>query len=179
MVIFPVGTGETWRLFFAKCVLKLTGTEATNAFQDDHICDSLKVLIDGSIHGVKDIRDANSSTENWGFLLVNTKNVFNEINRIVMLCMVRDLWPYRAHFFNYYSNWSLIVLHNGYGAASFLRNREGAIHGGALAMVTYGIDILLLIKKLKSVYPDITQPCYACNTGALGRYKTASYILIN
>ena len=39
--------------------------------------------------------------------------------------------------------------------------------GGALGMVSYGISILSLIKNLKSEFPDVTQPWYADNVGAL------------
>ena len=35
-------------------------------------------------------------------------------------------------------------------------------------MVAYDIGILLLIKRLKSKYPDITQPWYVGNADALG-----------
>ena len=67
----PVGVGETWRRIFAKCVLKVTGPEATNEYQDDQLCAILKAVIGVAAHGVQSIWDANSSTENWGFLLVN------------------------------------------------------------------------------------------------------------
>ena len=42
--------------------------------------------------------------------------------------------------------------------------------GYPLAMVAYGIDIFLLIKKLKALFPHLTQPCYADNDGALGTF---------
>ena len=35
-----------------------------------------------ALHGVKDIWDANSSPEYWGFLMVDVKNAFNEMNQI-------------------------------------------------------------------------------------------------
>ena len=34
-------------------------------------------------------------------------------------------------------------------------------------MVTYGIGVLLLIKLLKAAYPDIAQPYYIDDVGAL------------
>ena len=68
-----VRSGETWRQFFAKCAMEVTEPEATNVFQDDQLCAGLKARIDGDVHGVKYLWDANSSTENWGFLLVNKK----------------------------------------------------------------------------------------------------------
>ena len=39
-----------------------------------------------------------------------------------------------------------------------------------LVIVAYRIGFLPLIKRLKSNYPDITQPWYANNAGALGMF---------
>ena len=59
----PFGVGETWQRLFAKIVLKFTGTEATLACQDDHLCAGLKAVIDNVIHRVQALWDKNSSTE--------------------------------------------------------------------------------------------------------------------
>ena len=67
--IHQVGVGETWQRIFSKCVLRATGPEATNECQDDQLCAGLKAGIDGDVHGVQNIWDANSSTEDWGFML--------------------------------------------------------------------------------------------------------------
>ena len=37
-------------------------------------------------------------------------------------------------------------------------------------MFAYDIDLLLMIKSPKSEYPDITQPCYDGDSGALGTF---------
>ena len=71
--VCPFGIGETWRYLFANCMLKATVSKSTNACQDDKICVGLKAGIYVALHVVKAIWDANSSTENWGFLLVNAK----------------------------------------------------------------------------------------------------------
>ena len=42
--------------------------------------------------------------------------------------------------------------------------------GVTLAMITYGIGILPLIKNLKRDIPDVTQPWYADNARALGPF---------
>ena len=39
-----------------------------------------------------------------------------------------------------------------------------------LAMVTYGIVVLLLIRCLKLSYSEVTQPWHAYNAGALGTF---------
>ena len=64
--------------------------------------------------------------------------------------------PELVLFFNFYFHWSLLFLRNCNGTASFLHNREGATQGGSLSMVSYGIGVLLLIKRLKLARRDVT-----------------------
>ena len=54
--------------------------------------------------------------------------------------------------------------------ASFLLGWEVVMQGVPLAMVTYGIGVLLMIKQLKVAYPDVNQPWYAEDAGALGTF---------
>ena len=61
LVIFIIK--ETWRRLFENCVLNFMGPESTNACQDDQICDGLKAAIDGTVHDVQSIWDANFSTD--------------------------------------------------------------------------------------------------------------------
>ena len=42
------------------------------------------------------------------------------------------------------------------------------IQGDPLAMTMYGIEILPLINNIKREIPDVTQPWYSDNAGALG-----------
>ena len=168
----PVSVVETWRRIFSKIVLKVTVTEATISCRDDQLCVGIKAVIDGAIHGVRALWYKNSTTENWVFLLVDTKNSFNEINRVRMLWKVRHLCPFRIRFvFNFYRHWSSLVLQNRNGAASFLHSKEGVMQGDSLAMIVYGIGILPLIKNIKMEIPDVTQPWYAGNSGALGTFS--------
>ena len=96
---------------FYKCVMRVTLPKATNACQDYRLCAGLKAVIDGSVYRVQYIWDAKLSTEDWGVLLVDSKNGFNEINQIGVLSVIRHLWPSRARFFfNCYCHWSLIIL---------------------------------------------------------------------
>ena len=69
-------------------MIKFTVPEATIACRYDQLCAGLKAGIDGAVHGVQDIWDENSTTEDWGFLLVDKKNSFNEINRVKILWKV-------------------------------------------------------------------------------------------
>ena len=62
------------------------------ACHNDHICARLNAGIDDKTHGVQYLWDENSTTEEWGFFIVDAKNTFNEINRVGMLWTVRHLW---------------------------------------------------------------------------------------
>ena len=81
-----------WQHIFAKIVLKVTGTEATTACKDYHICAGLKAGINGAVNGVHSIWDEKLTTEDWRFLILDVKNTFNDINRAGMLWTVRHLW---------------------------------------------------------------------------------------
>ena len=52
-----------------------------------------------------------------------------------------------------------------------LHIRKGVKQEEQLDMVAYGIWVPLLIKQLNETHPDITQPCYNDDTGALGTYN--------
>ena len=120
------------------------------------------------VHGVQAIWDEILTTEDWGFLLVDANNTSNEISSVGMLWTVRRLWPSGACFFlNYHRHWSSLVLRDGNGVASFLHSSEGVTKGDPLAMIAHGIVIPPLIKNLKREIPDITQPWYADDAGAL------------
>ena len=72
-----VGVGETWKRLFSNIVLKVTVPKAAMACQDDHLCAGLKAKIDGAAHGVQDIWDENTTTEDWVFLIVDANISFN------------------------------------------------------------------------------------------------------
>ena len=102
---------------------KVTVVEATYTFMDNQLCSGLKALIDGSVNGVQAVWEANSSTKNWGFILVNAKHLFNKINHVGMMWIVRYLWSSRVSFvFKCYCHWSLLVFRNGNGMDSFLHS---------------------------------------------------------
>ena len=122
-----VGIGETRHQLFAKCVLKVTRPEATHAYEHDQICAGVKAVIDEVVHTVQYIWDANSTEENYIFLLVDTKNAFNDINGIGMLWTFHHLWMSGDNFvLNFYRHHYLFVLRNGEGTAKIIHIREGA-----------------------------------------------------
>ena len=54
--------------------------------------------IEGAIHAMSVLWEENSQEEDWGFLLIDAHNAFNEENRTAMLWDVRHEWPSGAQF---------------------------------------------------------------------------------
>ena len=77
---------------------------------------------------------------------------------------------WRSFFLNCYCHHSSTFLLNGDEAANIFHCMEDVIQGGSLSMVSYGIGVLPLIKNLKSVYTEITQPRYCDDASALGKF---------
>ena len=52
------------------------------------------------------------------------------------------------------------------GSGHFFHIKEGMTQVDALAMITYGIGFLPIIRYLRITYPLVTQPWYADDVGA-------------
>ncbi len=167
----PVGIGECWSRLRAKCVLLLAIEEAKEACGVDQLCTGLEAGIEGVVHAMRLLWQSHAAEEEWGFLLVDAKNAFNEGNRTVMLWTVRHKWPSGARFtFNCYRHWSVLVVRYPNGHALMIFSKEGVTQGDPLAMVAYGLLLLPLIRSLKSELPDVNQPWYADDSGAGGSF---------
>ena len=108
-----------------------------------------------------------SDEEDWGFLLIDARNAFNEENRTAMLWAVRYEWPSGAQFtYNCYRHWSTLVVRNTEdGSGHFLHSKEGMTQGDPLFMIAYGIGVLYVIRYIWGEHPRVTQPWYANDTG--------------
>ena len=63
------------------------------------------------IHVVRSLWQQHAQEEDWGFLLIDTRNTFNEENHKAMLWEVRHEWTRGARFaFNCYHHWATIVI---------------------------------------------------------------------
>ena len=101
--IRPVGVGETWRRLMAKCLLKVAGPEAKSACGTTQLVGGLGAGIEGAIHAMRVLFAEHREEEDWGFLLIDARNAFNEENRTAMIWAVRHEWPSGAQFtFNCY-----------------------------------------------------------------------------
>ena len=56
------------------------------------------------------------------------------------------------------------------GRPVFLNSKEGVTQRDPLKIIVYRIGILPLINNIKREIPDVTQPWYADNSGALGMF---------
>ena len=105
--IEPVGVGETWRRMMAKCLLRVSGPEAKAACGTTQLAGVLEAGIEGAIHTMRVLWDEHKKEEDWGFLLIDTRNAFNEENRTAMLWVIRHEWPSGEKFtFNCYRQWA-------------------------------------------------------------------------
>jgi hypothetical protein len=75
-----VGIGERWSRLTAKCVLLVAGGEAKDECGVDQLCAGLKARIEGGIHAMRLLWEQHKAEEEWGFLLVDARNAFNEGN---------------------------------------------------------------------------------------------------
>ena len=94
-VIRPVRVGETWRRMMVKCLLRVAGTEAKAACGMTQLAGGLEAGIKGAIHAMRVLWEEHKTEEDWGFLLIDAHNAFNEENRTAMLWDVQHEWPSR------------------------------------------------------------------------------------
>ena len=195
----PIGIGETLRRVIGKAVCMATRSDIEVVCGSDQLYAGLKAGIEGAVHAMSDLYDANiDSIDGWGVLLVDASNAFNSLNRISMLLHARVLWPRCSRFlFNTYRGWSVLVLR---GSSDFLYSKEGITQGDPLSMFMYAVGILPLIRSLHNPtqwtqvwYADDASVCgclndihewfsQLCSKGpAFGYYPepSKSYLLVN
>jgi hypothetical protein len=115
----------------------VAGSEAKEAYGIDQLCAGLEGGIEGVIHVMQHVWDVHHMEEEWGFLLINARNAFNEQNRMIMLWVVCHEWPSGARFtFNCYRHWCILVIRgkDGFGAV-FILSKEGVVQGDLLSML--------------------------------------------
>jgi hypothetical protein len=110
---------------------------------------------------------AHHQEEEWGFLLINACNAFNEQNWMAMLWTIWYEWPSEARFvFNCYRHWGILMIHSNNGTGTFIYSKEGITKGDPISMFIYGLGLLPLIRQLKSEFLTVQQPWYTDNAGA-------------
>ena len=116
--------------------------------------------------------EEHSQEEYWRFLIIDLRNAFNEENRIAMFWSVRHEWPSGLQFtFNCYRHWATLVVRDaGDRSGHFLHIKEGVTQRDPLAMITYDIGFLPLIRELWGSQHSVTQPWYMDDPGAGGKF---------
>jgi len=94
----PIGIGESWRRLFAKCFLAVAGKDAADECGIDNFRGGMSAGIEAALHSANEVVDGNYETDDWGFILVDARNDFNDLNRYTMLWTVRHLWPSGCRF---------------------------------------------------------------------------------
>ena len=90
-----------------------------------------------------------------------------------MLWSVRHEWPSGVQFtFNCFCHWAMMVVRDiGDWSVHFLHSKDGVTQGDPLAMIAYGIGVLLLIQELREAHPRVTQTWYADDAGEGRTFK--------
>jgi hypothetical protein len=70
------------RQLTAKCVLFGADGEAKDECGVDQLCAGLEAGMEGGIHAMRLLWEQHAAEEEWGFLLVDARNVFNEGNAL-------------------------------------------------------------------------------------------------
>ena len=145
--VHPIGKGEALRRVLGKVVALATRADLEEACETDQPCSGLRAGMEGSIHVVKKLFDLNCDA-GWGLLLVDAKNAFNSLNRIVALWNARVLWPHCLWFlFSTYCGYAALFLQ---GSSDYLLSKEGVTQGDPFSMMLYAVAILPLIHLLKN-----------------------------
>ena len=103
------------------------------------------------MHAARTLFAENYDEEEWGFLLVDAANTFNAGNRIACLWTVWHMWSSGARFsMNCCRHQALLFVRaDDRYAGHWLASCEGDMQGNPLAIILYGIGMLLLTLQLK------------------------------
>ena len=125
----------------------------------------VEAVIEGGIHAMRLLWDQKSQEEEWGFLLVDARNAFNKDNRTAILLVVQfDCTSDTQFNFNCYRHWSTLMVRDVDGSGHFLRRKKDVNQWDPLAMILFGIGILLKICEIYTAHPNDMQPWYADDT---------------
>ena len=65
--------------------MAVTGAEANESCGTEQLCGVLEARIEGGVHVVRLLWQQHTQEEDWGLLLVDARNAFNEENRTSIL----------------------------------------------------------------------------------------------
>ncbi|MGL5814518.1 MAG: reverse transcriptase domain-containing protein, partial [Aeromonas sp.] len=175
----PIGIGNIERRLIAKCILAEAGPAATEAAGTTQLAVGLPAGIEGAIHAARHMWDTQSSHEQFGFLQIDAKNAFNELDRTMMLYVVRYLWPQGARYaFNCYKHWSpVLYLDPCNGTATTVLSATGVVQGCPASMILYSLTLVPLIKRLQLEFPKLLHLWYSDDGNAAGLFPDLKIFL--
>jgi hypothetical protein len=107
----PIGIKDVACGLVSKVMVELTKEEAAIACGFDQLCVGLEVGCEAATHWAASEWDRLSETVDFGTLLIDAKNAFNELNRCLMLSNVRHLWTSASRYmFKMYSHQSTLLV---------------------------------------------------------------------
>ena len=103
------------------------------------MCGGLEADIEGGIHFMRSLWKMNLEEDTWEFILMDTRNAFNEGNRHMISWVSRHEWPSGCRFiFNICRHHSLLATRaDSAKKLLFLKSQEGCIKYYPLVMVGY------------------------------------------
>jgi hypothetical protein len=167
-----IGIGETWWRAIAKSIIIVFSREVVAACKIHNVCVGLQGGIEAAIHTMNTMWGSQRMEKEGGFVLIDAKKSFNEMDWTVMLWNVRHEWPSGARFFfNAYKHWATLVIRTNDDKGETLHSKQGMTQGYPLASNVYAVGLLPLIRKLKKELTSVNQPCFADDAGAAGKIK--------
>ena len=89
--IQPIRVRECLRRILGKCMADITGDDVTEACGVQQLCGGLSAGIEGAVHAMNALFDEKALPHShWGFLLIDAKNAFNAMNRLLALWQARN-----------------------------------------------------------------------------------------
>ena len=144
-VISKVGTpidGEVIPRIMRKCVMHVTKPDVIDASGSLQVCAEHKSGSEAAIHAMHNIFEAD---EMDAFLLIDSSNAFNALNRAAALHNIRVLCPTLATYvINTYRQPVRLFI----TGSEELISAEGTTQGDPLSMSLYGISLQPLITRL-------------------------------
>ena len=158
----PLGIGDVLRRLIAKCIIFVTRSVAKTICKSTQLCAGLEGGVEGGVHAMEHLVSQHKDEEDWGFLVIDARNAFNELNRTLMLYVVRHEWAAGAMFtFNCYKRYPTLILRGLNGDYTLIHSKEGVTQGDPLSMYVYALSVLPLIRAARDANPWVVQSWFA------------------
>ena len=155
----PIGVGEILRRIIGRSILRCVENDLKSLGKDTQLCLGQKCGIEHAIHS---LREEFAKPDVQAILLIDAKNAFNSLNRVLALENIKELCASLINALRNSYNKPTDLYVNG----KTLKSQEGTTQGDPLAMAMYGIAILPLIDLCSDL--KITQKWYADDGNVAG-----------